>query len=72
MMQMMNLLTDKPEWDRKLFDDDILAKWRREALSQRGSVLSDLCVDRVRCDRLQAARLSLMQDRLFYAFCAHC
>ncbi|KAI9761705.1 MAG: hypothetical protein M1840_001736 [Geoglossum simile] len=46
MMQVMNLLTDKPEWDRKLFDDHIIAKWRGEALSQGNSVLSDRSVDR--------------------------
>ena len=48
MMKMMNLLTEKPEWDRKVFDDDILAKWRSESLSQPNSVLSDRCVDWVR------------------------
>jgi hypothetical protein len=48
MMRVMNLLTDKPEWDRKVFNDDILTKWRSEALSQSHNVLSDRCMDWVR------------------------
>jgi Protein of unknown function (DUF4246) len=68
MMQIMNLLTDKPGWDRKLFDDDILAKWRSEALSQQSSVLSDRCVDRVRCHIFQAAQLPLCKIGFFIPF----
>ncbi|PLB55870.1 hypothetical protein P170DRAFT_433346, partial [Aspergillus steynii IBT 23096] len=30
MMQVMNTITDKPEWERKVFEDDIVAKWREE------------------------------------------
>ncbi|KAH8427366.1 DUF4246 domain-containing protein [Aspergillus melleus] len=28
MMQVMNSITDKPEWERKVFDDQIITKWR--------------------------------------------
>ncbi|KAK4224486.1 hypothetical protein QBC38DRAFT_511743 [Podospora fimiseda] len=34
MMILMDRLTDKPNWDDKIFDETIVAKWRDEALSQ--------------------------------------
>lgn len=32
MLCLMLALKDKPEWDRKVFDDTIVAKWRKEAM----------------------------------------
>jgi len=32
MMFIMNSITDKPDWDRKVFDDNVTQKWRQEAL----------------------------------------
>ncbi|KAJ3574166.1 hypothetical protein NPX13_g4456 [Xylaria arbuscula] len=32
MMEFMNQITDKPEWDRKVFDEDIVKKWHEEAM----------------------------------------
>jgi hypothetical protein len=32
MMRIMNSITDKPGWDKKVFDDTITAKWRAELL----------------------------------------
>ncbi|KAK3339955.1 hypothetical protein B0T25DRAFT_365827 [Lasiosphaeria hispida] len=34
MLNLMDRLTDKPNWHEKLFDDQIVAKWRDEALAQ--------------------------------------
>lgn len=34
MLLLMERLTDKPRWHEKVFDDAIVAKWRREALTQ--------------------------------------
>jgi hypothetical protein len=31
MMQIMNIITDKPDWDRKVFDQQITDVWREEA-----------------------------------------
>lgn len=31
MMALISSITDKPEWDRKVFDDAIVARWRAEA-----------------------------------------
>lgn len=33
MIAMMGEITDKPGWERKVFDEDILKKWRSEAVS---------------------------------------
>lgn len=33
MMAIMDRLTDKPEWYRKVFDEAILSKWKDEALA---------------------------------------
>jgi hypothetical protein len=33
MMAIMNQLTEKPDWHKKVWDDKIVAKWRDEALS---------------------------------------
>lgn len=32
MLALMDGITDKPEWDRKIFDESIIQKWRREAV----------------------------------------
>lgn len=34
MMVLMDRLSDKPDWDKKVFDEEIVAKWRKEALEQ--------------------------------------
>lgn len=33
MMQVMEQLTDKQDWERKVFDQEIVDKWRKEALA---------------------------------------
>lgn len=32
MLDFMNTITDKPEWDRKVLDETIVAKWKEEAM----------------------------------------
>jgi len=34
MMGLMDRLTDKPNWHEKIFNDEIVSKWRQEAMSQ--------------------------------------
>lgn len=31
MLEFVNKISDKPEWDRKVFDEVIVAKWEKEA-----------------------------------------
>jgi Protein of unknown function (DUF4246) len=33
MMSIMDRLTDKEDWHKKIFNDEIVAKWRKEAMS---------------------------------------
>jgi hypothetical protein len=33
MMDVMDKITDKPDWHKKVFDDNIVSKWRKEALA---------------------------------------
>ena len=47
MLRIMNELTDKPEWSRKIFDEKIAKKWRDEALSAQSDDITDKCVDYV-------------------------
>ena len=32
-MELVNVITDKPDWQRKVFDDEIVKKWRAEMLT---------------------------------------
>ncbi|KAJ6013642.1 hypothetical protein N7540_008233, partial [Penicillium herquei] len=44
MMRIMNTITDKSDWDRKVFDEEILSKWREE-ISQTGQDVSPAMMD---------------------------
>ncbi|EIM84073.1 uncharacterized protein STEHIDRAFT_140990 [Stereum hirsutum FP-91666 SS1] len=45
MMRLMNQLTDKPLWEEKVFDDNITAKWKAEALATPEIDITELMVD---------------------------
>jgi hypothetical protein len=47
MMQIINALTDKPDWRRKVFDETILAKWRVEAVTEEGQGFTEKMFDYV-------------------------
>ena len=47
MLRVMNELTDKPEWERKVFDDNVVQKWRAEALRGYPQEITDRCLDYV-------------------------
>ncbi|KAF9891939.1 hypothetical protein FE257_002902 [Aspergillus nanangensis] len=38
MMRVMNTITDKPEWDRKVFDKEIVAKWTDEISALKADI----------------------------------
>ncbi|OGM49977.1 hypothetical protein ABOM_001243 [Aspergillus bombycis] len=44
MMRVMNTITDKPEWDRKVFDEAITSKWREE-IAQSGEDVTPKMMD---------------------------
>jgi hypothetical protein len=47
MMQMINAITDKPDWRRKVFDEAILHKWRAEAVTEEGQGFTEEMFDYV-------------------------
>ena len=47
MLGMMNEITDKPEWDRKVNDETIVERWKKEALGKEAVDFSDLMFDYV-------------------------
>ena len=42
MMAFINEVTDKPEWERKVFDEGIVAKWREEASARPEELNGDV------------------------------
>ena len=55
MMEVMNRLTDKPNWDAKIFDGHIAAKWKEEALNPNdthvdiSTKMVDWCIEELKC-----------------------
>lgn len=45
MMAIMDRITDKKDWDKKIFDDTIIQKWRQEALGTEGMDVSEKMLD---------------------------
>lgn len=43
MLGVMNALTDKPDWQKKVFDDDIVGRWKEEARAVK--LISDMAWD---------------------------
>lgn len=52
MLLFINQITDKPEWERKVFDDAIVERWRREAVAWHDAsndfFMTSACFDYVR------------------------
>ena len=69
MMAIMDKITDKPDWDKKIFDDTIIQKWRQEALATEGMDVSERMFDWV-CTTIFEISLSTKEchARLFAAF----
>ncbi|KAF7967155.1 hypothetical protein HWV62_35662 [Athelia sp. TMB] len=62
MMRLMNSITDKPDWNRKVFDEEIVAKWTLEAMSASGEA-----EDKVEDDEVIDNTLS--EDMVHYCIC---
>ena len=45
MMAIIDKITDKLDWDSKVFDDTIVQTWRREALATEGMDVSEKMLD---------------------------
>ena len=68
MMAIMDKITDKPDWDKKVFDETIVQKWRQEALATKGMDVSEKMLDWV-CTTICDTLLSMKEyhARLFAA-----
>ncbi|KAL1965830.1 hypothetical protein VTN77DRAFT_5151 [Rasamsonia byssochlamydoides] len=66
MMQVMNVITDKPEWDRKVFDEEITSKWRKE-ISDSGRDVTPKMMDWV-IDELKYKAKILQETGMVTAF----
>lgn len=67
MMILMDRLSDKPGWEDKVFRDDIVAKWRQEALSQDEEGLYRQILDGKKAP--MPARARLISERAFDYVC---
>lgn len=45
MMELMNRITDKPNWDAKVFDDGTVSKWKAEAMNVSDEDVTEKMVD---------------------------
>ena len=48
MIELMNQITEKPDWNRKVFDENITQKWRQEALDAENVDVTEKMLDWVR------------------------
>ncbi len=48
MMNFMNLVTDKPDWEKKCFDETVTKKWKSEAAATPDWGFSDKMANWVR------------------------
>lgn len=64
MMSVMEKLTDKPGWHKKVFDDEIVERWRREALSIPDVDLWNLAIGgKYQCHRTNDGELEVRNDK---------
>ncbi|KAJ5759127.1 hypothetical protein N7520_006283 [Penicillium odoratum] len=61
-MRVMNAITDKPEWDRKILNEEIVSKWREE-ISTSGEDISPAMIDYI-FEELQA-KAEFLKDEGF-------
>ncbi|RAL15816.1 DUF4246 domain-containing protein [Aspergillus homomorphus CBS 101889] len=66
MLQIMNTISEKPDWDRKVFDDEITAKWRKE-ISESGQDVTPAMIDWILVEMRWKAK-ALKQEGTFTVF----
>ncbi|KAL2271985.1 hypothetical protein VTJ83DRAFT_1356 [Remersonia thermophila] len=65
MMNLMDRLTDKPNWHEKVFDDNIVAKWLEEAKSMPEEDLYNEIVD-PKCEVPKPTRTRFITEDIFH------
>jgi len=72
MLILMDRLSDKPGWHEKVFDDEIVAKWRREALAQSEEALYATIIadkDRAHNELQMPLRYKIVSGKCFDCVC---
>ncbi|KAI1423131.1 hypothetical protein F5Y12DRAFT_716640 [Xylaria sp. FL1777] len=62
MMHIMDRLTDKPDWHKKVFDENIVTQWRAEALAYPDEVLWTLAAIE---DEMRHTTKGIMTEKMF-------
>lgn len=65
MMDIMSKLTDKPDWHRKVFDEEIISRWKAEAMAVPDKVWLKAAVVTKRWKELQGVKF-LSEDAWEY------
>lgn len=69
-MVLMDRLSDKVDWHKKVFDEEIVAKWRKEALEQPEDKLFSQVVERKHGDGVpMPQRARIMSEDAFDYVC---
>lgn len=41
MLRLMEAITEKPDWHKKIFNDEITSRWSEEAIAEKQSLITD-------------------------------
>ncbi|OJK04301.1 hypothetical protein ASPACDRAFT_73958 [Aspergillus aculeatus ATCC 16872] len=66
MLQIMNTISEKPDWDRKVFDEEITAKWRQE-IAETGQDVTPTMIDGIIAEMRWKAKV-LQEEGTFAVF----
>ncbi|KFY99960.1 hypothetical protein V500_01229 [Pseudogymnoascus sp. VKM F-4518 (FW-2643)] len=69
MMVLMDRLSDKVDWHKKVFDEEIVAKWRKEALEQPEDKLFSQVVEGKSGDKVSMPRRARIISEAAFDFC---
>ncbi|KFY35493.1 hypothetical protein V494_05861 [Pseudogymnoascus sp. VKM F-4513 (FW-928)] len=65
MMVLMDRLSDKVDWHKKVFDEEIVSKWRKEALEQPEDKLYSQLVEGKTGDKVPMPRARIISETAF-------
>jgi len=69
MMILMDSLTDKVDWHKKVFDEEIVAKWRKEALEQPDDILYLHVIEDKTAEKIPKPRGRIISEAAFDYVC---
>lgn len=69
MMVLMERLSDKVDWHKKIFDEEIVAKWRKETLEQPEDKLFSQLVEGRSGAKIPMPRARIISEKAFDCVC---